>query len=1232
MTGATSGQVWDRATVPEALRLAGEFEGRWHASVLGHRPDPADFVPADPGSDAGGTLLALLRVDLALRREAGEATPLEGYRERHLDLADDALVALIYEEFCLREEAGEAPDPADYAARFPDLAAPLAEILQIHDFVKLPPTGSTRPDDSPGADLHFPESGQTIGGFFLVEELGRGSFARVFLARERPLADRLVALKVSRAGSREPQALARLQHTHIVPVHSYRIDPATGYHLLCMPYFGRVTLARVLDDPTLATARRGDALVAALDRLLAAEGGSEGRHAAHEALARRSYPRAIAWWGARMADALRHAHERGVLHRDLKPSNVLIAADGTPMLLDFNLAREVGLAAPDAGKLGGTLAYMAPEHLAALLDGHDEGIDHRADLYALGLILTEMLGTRPPAGPSRPSDPRQLLERRRAGVLPLERRSPPIPAGLVAVIARCLAVDPADRYASASDLAGDLAAVAEDDPLPTAREPWAARTGRWLRRNVGVLVASGLVTIAVAGAVVIWSEARSAALQVEAEVRALIRDGSRSSGVGEFVAAAVQLDLAADRASGRPGLDALRREALRRAEAARAAEAARDRADAFFGRAEPLRFAILGFGGDRAAASADLAAAFKPLGVLTAANWADDPALGRLDPGRQARLRREVDDLLFFWVVAAAQAPADPAESPAARDGRDQNAIAYCDRALRFTADRDPWLALRHWWEDRAADDRPTPRLPDRDDQGGAGACFRWYLLGTLGGEGDRPSALRWLARATRLEPGNYWHQFALAFEHAQLGDRAVARAHYDAAIALRPDFPWAWKDRGLLAEELGDWGAALDDLARALLACRSPAERAGVRVELGRAHQRLGDFAAARTDYDAALALDPAAPAARAARRDRARLEAGSGATDRAFALYDELIAADPADGRSRLGRANLRLRRGQPAAALVDLDAILAEAPGSPLAAEAHRARASARLALGDLAAAAADADLAVAAGSGHPAAGRLRDRIRLARGLDLDRWPESPAAFDDLPLAGASLRGDLVAAADRLLGTIGPREQAPDLRLRRAVLLSAARDEPAALAEVDRVLASSPGSTAAWLVQARVRHRAGQLDRALADVAAGLAVAPEDPALLKLRGMIEVDCGQAGPGFADLADAYHRGLPSARGAVMAAALGALGRHEAAAEVWAELVEADPDDPRAHLGLATARRRLGQWDRALASLESAAALVEPGTPAAWRVALAYTACLPARPDRLGRVLALLGVRPEGR
>src|SRR4030095_5789982 len=111
------------------------------------------------------------------------------------------------------------------------------------------------------------------------------------------------------------------------------------------------------------------------------------------ALGRRTYARAIAWWGARLAEALAHAHERGVLHRDIKPSNVLVTADGLPMLLDFNLAHDPRAEADDATevRLGGTLAYMAPEHLEAMIAGQGDRIDHRSDLYALGKVLVEAL-------------------------------------------------------------------------------------------------------------------------------------------------------------------------------------------------------------------------------------------------------------------------------------------------------------------------------------------------------------------------------------------------------------------------------------------------------------------------------------------------------------------------------------------------------------------------------------------------------------------------------------------------------------------------------------------------------------------------------------------------------------------------------------------------------------------------------------------------------------------------
>ncbi|MBW3608881.1 MAG: UvrD-helicase domain-containing protein, partial [Actinobacteria bacterium] len=142
---------------------------------------------------------------MVLRWDADQPETVEQYRRRYPDLDANTLVALLYEEFCLREEAGAAPDPADYERRFPELAAQLRRVFDIHALVGGPdaPTmgslGSTLSTAgqarTQGIGLsaadrsEFPEAGETIGGFRLVEELGRGSFARVYLAHERLLAE-----------------------------------------------------------------------------------------------------------------------------------------------------------------------------------------------------------------------------------------------------------------------------------------------------------------------------------------------------------------------------------------------------------------------------------------------------------------------------------------------------------------------------------------------------------------------------------------------------------------------------------------------------------------------------------------------------------------------------------------------------------------------------------------------------------------------------------------------------------------------------------------------------------------------------------------------------------------------------------------------------------------------------------------------------------------------------------
>src|SRR5262249_6410779 len=128
-----------------------------------------------------------------------------------------------------------------------------------------------------------------------------------------------------------------------------------------------------------------------------------------------TYVEAVVWLGARLADGLAHAHERGIHHRDLKPANILLTDEGQPMLLDFNLSADSKIRAnASAAVIGGTLPYMAPEQLDAFVGGN-QPVDGRSDIYALGIILFELLTRRHPyqsfQGPMQAAIPEMITER-----------------------------------------------------------------------------------------------------------------------------------------------------------------------------------------------------------------------------------------------------------------------------------------------------------------------------------------------------------------------------------------------------------------------------------------------------------------------------------------------------------------------------------------------------------------------------------------------------------------------------------------------------------------------------------------------------------------------------------------------------------------------------------------------------------------------------------------------------
>ncbi len=198
---------------------------------------------------------------------------------------------------------------------------------------------------------------------------------------------------------------------------------------------------------------------------------------------------------ARVADAVQHAHERGVVHRDLKPDNVLVEATGEPKVLDFGVARAsdtshvLTSAMTQTGELVGTLAYMAPEQLS----GSRGAVGPRVDVYALGVILYQLLAARLPhevAGLPLTAA-MQLLAH--ADPLPVTHHDPRCAGDVATIVAKAMEKDPERRYASAAELAADLRRHLEHLPI-TARPTSALyRLKKTLRRNRGLV--TGLVAV-----------------------------------------------------------------------------------------------------------------------------------------------------------------------------------------------------------------------------------------------------------------------------------------------------------------------------------------------------------------------------------------------------------------------------------------------------------------------------------------------------------------------------------------------------------------------------------------------------------------------------------------------------------------------------------------------------------------------------------------------------------------
>jgi WD40 repeat protein/serine/threonine protein kinase len=428
----------------------------------------------------------------------------------------DPHLAEVVEEYRALLKSGNPFDRAAFRAEHAELGPALAECLDALDFMD--GAGLALRSDgamSPGAGAEFLGGLQrTLGDFRILREVGRGGMGIVYEAEQVSLGRR-VALKVLPLAAlldprqlqrfqNEARAAASLEHPHIVPV--YGIGCERSVHYYAMKFIDGQSLAalihaqRQISEPRPSGSGDGSPLPDGRgSNSTAPVAALSTQRPARDAAAFRQ----IAEWGIQAAEALEHAHALGIVHRDVKPANLMLDGAGKVWITDFGLARiaaDAGLTA--SGDLVGTLRYMSPEQAL----GRHGFVDHRTDVYSLGATLYELLTLRPALdGKDRQELLRQLTFEEPQQPRRLNRAIPP---ELEIILLKALAKIPAERYATAQELADDLRRYLEHRPIRARRPSWFQFIHKWIRRHRTVVTAvtTTLIVALVLSTAAVWRE------------------------------------------------------------------------------------------------------------------------------------------------------------------------------------------------------------------------------------------------------------------------------------------------------------------------------------------------------------------------------------------------------------------------------------------------------------------------------------------------------------------------------------------------------------------------------------------------------------------------------------------------------------------------------------------------------------------------------------------------------
>lgn len=852
------------------------FEAAWETTSC---VDVRDYVPPRDHPQYDAIVIELLRVDLEHRWSPTDEYALERYREQFSDLLSnaDAMSQLAFEDYRLHAESGQPKSPDDYAFRYQiDVASWYGSGAE-----PLLPGTSKRPWAFQSASLRFleqsnrglaqalseasesfPVVGDRWGDFELLEVLGTGAFATVFLARETRLANRLVALKLAAGCTGESDRLAHLQHSHIVPVHS--VHQVGRLHGICMPYLGRTTLVDVLrgwrqrqhgipkaGQEFVTTIRARKATVNALmqerftklriglasQRAVDFQGNFSTRYL--DQLGGMSYVAATVWLTARIADGLAHAHSMGVLHRDIKPANILLSESGQPLILDFNVSTETTMQSSASAMVGGTLPYMSPEQLDSFESGVP--IDERSDVYSLGVVLFELLTGKSPF-PERRGELKAVLELMRSdrATIPTVRDlNPDVSPGLESIVLKSLQSDRSLRYKSALELSEDLNRHHRHEPLRYAKEhSWSERISKWCSRHPRIasattVTAAAMVLLTIAAVTLAW-----------------------------------------------------RTEELRSAQSL-------DQCHKFQHEFTHLRFTFQSR--DPVAISSGITAAssmLQSMGLFDSERWWLTGPARVLSDNERIRLRGQVAELLYWGAKAQFEAAQNSSS-----DERDE----WLDRAQywnQLAVHSSPRVsaALERQHHDGLAllrSDVPPPvvltSLPAPDDSDaisnidwfdhiertmlvgetdvamhlmesmsnrGLLDAFTWFRLGIVylraGKSADAEISFSSALALAPKESITWLYRGAARFERGEL---IAAKQDFDKVLAMEPQFIEAYINRALVQQRLGDIAAAEADLSRAIEMGTTDSRAFFNRASL---RQQLADTEGSRSDYARAMAIPP--------------------------------------------------------------------------------------------------------------------------------------------------------------------------------------------------------------------------------------------------------------------------------------------------------------------------------------------------------------------------------------